>query len=209
MPVNGGMRLSVFFMALVLCGCGVRVPPVPASARQQVPRGAPEQAWRGQGRLEIVYPGTRLSLDCHLRAPGDGSVRYALLSDAGILLADVTVGSEDRTVHQVVPDLGARLDLISRLIGQTYARFPNEPARWKSNRLIVAHGASRRWYGGDPILLRRVEGDGWPIAIDDYRAFGNEFLAYEAIGEGPWNAEVRLSIQSAKPAINASGNPPR
>jgi hypothetical protein len=198
MPVNSRMRLLLGVIMLLLCGCGIRVPPVPALARQQVPRGAPQQAWRGQGRLEITYPGTRLSLDCRLRAPGDGSVRYVLLSDAGILLADVTVSAQAQTINQAVPDVKPRLDLISRLFGQAYARYPTEPARWKSERLVIANGKAKRWHGGDPILLRRIEGGGWPIAIGDYRPLGEEFLGHEVVAEGSWGSRVSFTLQAAK-----------
>lgn len=190
------MRLALGLVVLVLCGCGIRVPPIPESAKKQQPRGAPERAWHGQGRLSVDVPGAHLNLDVHVRAPGDGSVRYALLNDAGLLLADVTVTATGTTVHQAVPDLkkDERIGLLSRLFRQAYARYSLKPAHWRSDRLVVDRGAIQRWYGGDPIYLTRVEGGGWPIVIEDYRPLGAEYLAHKVTAKGPWDARVQFRL---------------
>jgi hypothetical protein len=187
-------------LTLIACvaviGCSPRVPEVPESARGQIPRAAPLTPWVGKGRLEVVAPGKRLSGTAILRSLGDGSVRAAFLSDEGLLLADLTAKDGTWTVAKSVADMERALPHLGRLVAQSYARVDDAQREWDDDRLRAQAGDAVRWYGGDPVLLRAIEGGGLDLLVEDWRMVGNELIPHEARAEGPFGITIRLRLTS-------------
>jgi hypothetical protein len=179
---------------VVIAGCSPRVPEVPASARDQTPRASALTAWVGKGRLEVVAPGKRLSGTAILRSLGDGAVRAAFLSDEGILLADLTAKDGTWTVTRSVADMERALPHLGRLVAQAYARVADITRTWDDDRLRAEVGDAIRWYGGDPVLLRAVEGGGLDLLVEDWRLIGAELIPHEARAEGPFGITIRLRL---------------
>jgi hypothetical protein len=185
----------ILLLCLAVVGCSPRVPEVPASARSQTPRASALTAWVGKGRLEVVAPGKRLSGTAILRSLGDGAVRAAFLSDEGLLLADLTAKDGTWTVTRSVADLERALPHLGRLVAQAYGRVDDAGARtWDDDRLRAQAGDAIRWYGGDPVLLRAVEGGGLDLLVEDWRMVGPDLLPYEARAEGPFGITIRLRL---------------
>lgn len=195
------MRLGVVVIIAVLClaGCSPRVPSVPESARGQTPRAAPTTPWVGKGRLEVVAPGKRLSGTAILRSLGDGSVRAAFLSDEGLLLADLTAKDGTWTVTKSVADMERALPHLGRLVAQAFARVDDAATRtWDDDRLRADAGDTIRWYGGDPVLLRAVEGGGLDMLVEDWRMVGTDLIPHEARAEGPFGITIRLRMNDVQ-----------
>ena len=189
----------VVVAALVVAGCGPRVPPVPAVARQQVPRSAPNAPWVGRGRLEVVTPtGRRISCTAIVRALGTGTVRAAFLGDEGIELVEVEGGPGVAAVTKAIPDLASAAPHLARLVAQAYGGAPVEVRAWDGDVLVGRAGGAQRWYGGDPVLLRAVTGDGLDLVIEDWRQLGGELLAYEARAEGPLGLTISVHLTSVE-----------
>jgi hypothetical protein len=167
---------------------------VPAAARHQTPRAAPLTPWVGKGRLEVVAPGRRLSGTAILRSLGDGAVRGAFLSDEGVLLADLTARDGAWTVHRHVVDMERALPHLGRLVAQGYARVDDATRAWDDDRLRATAGDAVRWYGGDPVLLRAVEGGGLDLLVEDWRSVDATLVPYEARAEGPFGITIRLHL---------------
>ncbi len=184
----------VLLLCLAVVGCSPRVPEVPASARGQTPRASALTAWVGKGRLEVVAPGKRLSGTAILRSLGDGAVRAAFLSDEGILLADLTARDGTWTVTRSVADMERALPHLGRLVAQAYARVADATRTWDDDRLCAEVGDAIRWYGGDPVLLRAVEGGGLDLLVEDWRMVGAELIPHEARAEGPFGITIRLRL---------------
>lgn len=157
-------------------------------------------AWSGRGRLIVAWPGGRRSSDCVVRAKPE-SLRLAVLDDAGVLLADLELAGDRLAVHQAVAELRERaLPQLERLLRAWRPRpAPAERAAgaWEDDRLVVREGGQRRWYGGDPLLLRLVEDDGWPIALADHRPRGDGLVAHQVRADGPLGAAVELRLAPA------------
>ncbi len=197
--------LALLF-ATILAGCGPRVPPIPAVARQQVPRSAPNAPWVGRGRLEVVTPtGRRISCTAIVRALGTGTVRAAFLSDEGIELVEVEGGPGVATVTKAIPDLATAAPHLARLIAQAYGGAPVEVRTWEGEVLVGRVGAEQRWYGGDPVLLRAVTGGGLDLVLEDWRQLGGELLAYEARAEGPLGLTIRVHLTNVE--LREAANP--
>jgi hypothetical protein len=193
-------------MAVGLSACSPRVPEVPAAARGQTPRAAPITPWIAKGRLEVVAPGKRLSGTAIVRSLGDGAVRAAFLSDEGILLTDLTAKNGSWTVTRSIPDMERALPHLGRLIAQAYAQVADNERTWENDRLRATAGDAVRWYGGDPILLRAIEGGGLDVLIEDWRPLGAQWLPHEARAEGPFGITIRLhvteaNVSAASPAV--------
>lgn len=196
MDYGGAMRHVVLSIlgCVVIAGCSPRVPEVPASARQQTPRASAVTAWVGKGRLEVVAPGKRLSGTAILRSLGDGAVRAAFLSDEGLLLADLTAKDGTWTVTRSVADMERALPHLGRLVAQAYARVDDATRTWDDDRLRADVGDATRWYGGDPVLLRAVEGGGLDLLVEDWRMIGSDLIPHEARAEGPFGITIRLRL---------------
>ncbi len=185
----------IIIASMVIAGCSPRVPWVPEAARGQTPRAAPLTPWIGKGRLEVVAPGKRLSGTAILRSLGDGSVRAAFLSDEGLLLADLTARDGTWTVTKSVADMERALPHLGRLVAQAYARVDDNATRtWDDDRLRADAGDAIRWYGGDPVLLRAIEGGGLDVLLEDWRMAGGDLIPHEARAEGPFGITIRLHL---------------
>ncbi len=196
---SGTLRVvAVVALAAIVAGCA-RVPPTPKAAQGQQPRAGAEVAWNGRGRFTVVAPGRAVDAEFVVRSDpgGDGQapeVRLALLADAGVLLADVSLTPSGVTVHRVVDDLRERVDALARLLDPWLPPTSGATRSWDDDRLIERAGERRRWFGGDPLLLRRVDGDGWPLTVADYRLSGTSLIAHEISADGPWTVEMRLRL---------------
>jgi hypothetical protein len=191
-------RLPLLVLALALLGaCGPRVAPVPEAARGQVPRAAPGAAWQGRGRLELVFPGKRISCGAIVRGLGDGSARVAFLSDEGLLLADLSLKPGAWEVITAIPDLKDALPHLGRLAAQAYAAAPMEERRWEADAIAASAGDQVRWYGGDPVLLRAVTGGGLDLLLEDWRLLGPDLVPCEVRGEGPFGITIRIHLDAA------------
>ena len=188
---------GIVLMALWVSACSPRVPEVPAAARGQMPRAAPTTPWIGKGRLEVVAPGKRISGTAILRSLGDGAVRAAFLSDEGILLTDLTAKNGSWTVTRSIPDMERALPHLGRLIAQAYAQVADSERTWDNDRMRATAGDAVRGYGGDPILLRAIEGGGLDVLIEDWRPLGVQWLPHEARAQGPFGITIRLHMTEA------------
>jgi hypothetical protein len=150
----------------------------------------------------VVAPGKRLSGTAILRSLGDGAVRAAFLSDEGLLLADLTAKDGAWTVARSVADMERALPHLGRLVAQAYARIDDHERTWDDDRLRAQAGDTVRWYGGDPVLLRAVEGGGLDLLLEDWRMFGTDLLPYEARAEGPFGITIRLRLTEVTPGAN-------
>jgi hypothetical protein len=196
-------------LLLLAGGCSPRVDAVPESARGQIPRGAPNAAWQGKGRLEVVMPtGSRISCTAIVRGMGDGSARAVFLSDEGVTLADLTAMAGTYTVIQSIPALDDALPHLGRLFAQAFTAAPTEVRSWSDDRLIAQSGEDQRWYGGDPLLLRCVTGHHFDIYLEDYRQLGGELLAWEVRGEGPLGLTLRIRLQEASSTRSRAAGAP-
>jgi hypothetical protein len=196
-PNPSATILVLLTCGMLLAGCGSRVPPVPESARGQVPRAAPLAPWQGRGRLELVVPGKRISCTAILRGLGNGTARAVFLSDEGVLLADLTANPFGFEVVKAIPDLADALPHLGRLVMQAYAGMPSEMRTWEDGRLVATAGKERRIYGGDPLLLREIDGAGLDLLLEDWCQLGGELLAHEVRGEGPFGITLRIHLEQA------------
>lgn len=221
------MRCCWIVILFALIGCSPRVEPIPLAARHQIPgAAAPNGPWKAHGRLAVSWPGHHLEMDCYLRREGT-TLHYALIADGGISLAqgqiprafgEITVidpGPNGLSVAHAIPptvhpDLAKHIDALERLFANAYQNGPPSDSVWDGNlrrqdrrqvsstRGNIGAIISTRWYGGDPVLLRSVEGDGWPLEISDYRITPAGLMAHQTRAIGPLGAELRLRIDSVE-----------
>jgi hypothetical protein len=191
------MRLAIIALAAVLAGCASRIPSIPETARDQPPRAAPSVPWFGQGRMELSVPGKRLSCTAFVRGLGNRQARLVLMSDEGLQLADLRSTADGYDVIAALPDLNKALPHLGRLLRQAFA-LPPEERSWSDDRIAARNGGSTRWYGGDPVLLREVEGDGLDLVIEDYRQIGPELVPFEARASGPFGITLRIRLSMAR-----------
>ena len=86
------------------------------------------------------------------------------------------------------------------------AQVADNERTWENDRLRATAGDAVRWYGGDPILLRAIEGGGLDVLIEDWRPLGAQWLPHEARAEGPFGITIRLhvteaNVSAASPAV--------
>lgn len=188
--------LLVLLLLGWLTGCGRQVPPIPESARHQQPQAGLSCAWRGDGRLEIAVPTGLVSVRCLLRG-GPSTVRMILLEDTGVVLADLEADPSRYVIHQVVDRLAERSALLAELPRQAFLPPPApERSTWDDGRLIHHHQGTDRWYGGDPVLLRRSENDGrWPVVISDWRLRQGRLVPHAVHLEGPLGITIALRLR--------------
>ena len=194
----------LLFALLLLGGCAATVPVVPPGARGQQPRGGgPDCAWIARaGRIDVVTGSQRISAKAQVKRLADGRVRLGIISDEGELLADLIaqVGALERI--QVEPRLESVAPALGHALAQTWAA-PSDQAQWVDGWIVGRLGSTERFYGGDPLVLRRVSGAGTELTIEDYRweAFG--LLAHEVRGQGAFGS-FRLSLG----AVGLPATPP-
>jgi hypothetical protein len=143
-----------------------------------------------------------------VRGLGDGSVRAAFLSDEGLLLVDFTARDGSYSPHKVIKDMEQALPHLGRLVAHAYGTVNETERIWEDGRLLATHKDTVRWYGGDPVLLRAVTGDGLDVLVEDYRLLGYELLAHEVRAEGPFGITIRLRLQSATLSVPKTPTPP-
>jgi hypothetical protein len=178
--MRGRMMLVAVGLGL-LVGCADRGPEIPDTARDQVPQGAPDRRWFGEGRLELKAPGKRLSCTALVRGLGHGRARMALVTDEGVQLADLTAGPDGCTVNQKLEVMDRALPILEFLLRQAWTAHGDDHPQANDHRLQVIDAEDTRWYGGDPVLLRAVEGPGMDLVISDWRPFGEKLLPYAAV----------------------------
>ncbi len=195
------MRVAVVVViALALTSCGGRGPEIPPFARAQIPHAAPDTRWFGEGRLELVAPGKRLSCTALVRGLGHGQARLALVSDEGVLLADLTAGPAGCTVNQKLAAMDRAIPLLERMLRQAWTAHDGDKPTPSHDRLAMTDGLDTRWYGGDPVLLRAVEGDGLDLDIGDWRLFGDTLLPWAVTGHATLGiVTVTIHLNKVRP----------
>ena len=188
--------LAIVAVAL-LGGCSPRVPIAPTAARAQDPHACATGPWRARGRAELAGFGRRISVEFVLRAD-DGGARAVFLSDDGVLLADLAIGAAGLTVHRIVPALRPRAVYLAALVAP-YARLPEPRRSWVRGVLRAETAHDVRRYGGDPLLLRRIDGPGWPVTVADHAAVAGGLVPRLVVAEGPLGAELRLRLVELAP----------
>lgn len=180
---------------IALASCGdPRVPAIPAAARQQVPAEAgPESAWSGRGRIEVDAGSRRISGDLLVKYQGH-SVAMVVLADGGITMLSGTVSAEQRTVHACLDDLVPHAEALLG-IAAAWLPYRGPEAEWKANARYRDTASGRRWYGGDPVLLRRIDGPSWPTQVADYRLVEGRWFAHALTAEAPLGASIRLQLR--------------
>ncbi|MBA3684417.1 MAG: hypothetical protein H0W72_04165 [Planctomycetes bacterium] len=187
--------LPVLLLA-ALAGCGRSVPATPRAARTQAIE-QPFVAWRGEGRITVSWPGGRLSADCWLRRAEPTAVRVAIVGDGGLTLADLEIGAGGATIHAAVSDLRPRLQPVIDLLTAAYGPADEQCRRWQNGRLRVETTSGARWYGGDPLLLRRADGPGSAVWLADYRPLAGLHIAHDLSTEGI--VEIVIRIRAIRP----------
>ena len=195
----------LFALLLLLCSCAATVPVVPPGARGQQPRGGgPDCAWIARsGRIDVVTGSQRISAKAQVKRQPDGRIRLGIISDDGELLADLIAQAGSIEKIRVEPILEAVAPALGHALAQTWAA-PSDKAQWVDGWIVGRLGTTERFYGGDPLVLRRVSGAGTELTIEDYRweAFG--LLAHEVRGQGSFGS-FRLALGAvALPATSPS-----
>jgi len=193
-------RLWLISGCLLICGCTGAISPS-CLARSQVPAGgSPAEIWTDtQARFELEAPGRRISCRAIIRRLDDGSIRLALITDEGPLLADLTVNQHGVQENSCIDSLHKVLSVLGRLAYQAWGT-PAEQRAWENDRIrATTKEGYERWYGGDPLLLRQVDGQGSTVVIGDYRVWHGSLLAYcaETSGLG-YSFRYRLSDPRSK-----------
>lgn len=186
------MRPLLACLLLVCAACGARVPPIPAGARGQEPaHAAPAAPWSGRGRIEVSAGSRHFSGDLLIRARGD-SLAVVLLADGGVEVLSGRVHATGQDLVTCREDLSDHGEAILAIAAAWL--HPTGEATWEGEtRRRRTEGRSYR-YGGDPVLLRRVEGTPWPVQVEDYRAAAGTWVAHRLIGEGPYGVRIVLRL---------------
>ena len=197
--------------ALWVSGCASRVPAIPLLARDQVPAAgsppAPREWVARDGRLTLVGGGHRISARVALHHRADGQVRLGVITDEGIILADVVVDGESVTAQSIRPEIEPTLGVLAHVVRQTWIT-PHDTPRVADDVMVGQWsgqwGASVRTYGGDPVLLRRVTGAGPDLFIEDYRVEAQGLIAHAVRAEGlGYTVQVTIS-QLGLPGVAAA-----
>ena len=172
--------LRLTFIVLALCvtaGCATRVPAAGDARRQTPQTGSPDQPFVAFGRCTVTTPTLRLSCRAVVRRLPGGEIRLALLADEGVLLLDLTRTATGTTVHLGQPGLREHAELISRTLF-AWMTLPTTNGRWEDDRWVLTSPDGQYWCGGDPLLLRRIAGNGPDLDIGDYRQVHGGLLAH-------------------------------
>jgi hypothetical protein len=198
--------LAAIVVAGLLAACGRDVPPVPPEARDQQPQGAPTRTWLGKGRITVDVLGRRLSARGIVRSLPDGQSRMAILSDEGLLLLDLRTipPTADGTWYVVESRVDAVKDAephLARLLLHAIGHPVEGPHAWDDGVLVAPTRWGDRLYGGDPVMLHRVEGDGLDLLIGDWRPLPDGSLVPHSMRlQGPLGLDVHLHLTEAAPA---------
>lgn len=204
-----------------LAGCASTVPDVPRGARNQRPSaGGPSGEWLARdGRIELQAGGNRISARAVVRRQADGQVRLGLVSDEGVVLADLLTTPDGAKVERILPELQQAVPTLVHAVRQTWAVNKDDP-RWVDGWLVGTAAGAERYYGGDPLALRRVSGGGPDLAIEDYRWEPLGLFAHEVRADGlgfslrltlggigrPQAVTETATTAGPKPAVPPSGD---
>ena len=188
---------TLFLVLLLIVGCSPRVPVAPAALRGQDPHATAPGDWRGRGRIEIHGFNQRFSAGCLVRGTLS-TARAVFLSDEGLVLADLELGPAGLTVHRLVPALRPRVETLAGLIAP-YVRLDETQRGWRRGVLRAATAQDVRRYGGDPLLLRRIDGRGWPLTVGDYVPVAGGLVPRLVTAHGPLGVGLRLRLVEVGP----------
>lgn len=170
-----------------LTGCDPLVAPAGFARDQSLRGGSADAIWHDRlARCTVVTTFTRMSCRAVIRRLPGGSVRMALLADEGILLADLTSDGTTTTITNAVPDLVSIAPRLGWFVCQVWGEPPmtGKPAwrdgHWRTSVPSLLAPEAQRVYGGDPLLLRRVEAQSLSILVGDYRPWGTGLLAHRS-----------------------------
>ncbi|TVR39461.1 MAG: hypothetical protein EA402_14590 [Planctomycetota bacterium] len=198
--MNGFLRncLWAIAVATLLAGCGNERPPPlqavgPPVQKQDIawPQPPGDFAWRAQGRLRLDLREGSIAGTAHLLGMANNSLRVVLLADGGVVIDDILLTSRDRRL----PDHQGPLKRIAPALRHALLQMREDSAEWRGGILTAQarEDASTRFYGGDPLALRRIEGPwGW-VTVGDYRLRENLLVPHHLQGiAGPlrWNLQV-------------------
>lgn len=194
-----GLGLGLLLaLSLLVGGCGRSVPPVPPEARDQAPLTLPVGTWIAQGRMQLVAPGLRISCRLIFRRE-DARIIAQCLDDSGVSLLSFTLDRDSEQVSESVGALAEHAGLLAASLRLAYLPAPESKRTWHDARLVQHDGAIERWYGGDPILLRHVRGNDWPLWLSDYRPVADSLWPFAVYADGPLNVALTLRIQQLRP----------
>jgi hypothetical protein len=188
------LLLAPLLVQVLLCSCAATIPVVPPGARGQQPAGGgPDCAWIARaGRIEVVTGSQRINAKAQVKRQPDGRIRLGIISDDGELLADLIAQAGKIERIQLQPVLEPMAAALGHALAQTWAA-PGDKAQWVDGWIVGRSGSSERYYGGDPLVLRRVSGDGTELSVEDYRWESFGLLAHEVRGQGTFGS-FRLSL---------------
>ncbi|GDY14662.1 hypothetical protein LBMAG53_35400 [Planctomycetota bacterium] len=196
-----------------LAGCGRSVPPVPLNARGQPAHAAPERPWLAKGRIAIAFVSWRASAQVIIRGEPDGRARLAVVGDEGLLLLDVSVdpaqpGDGWYRIESVVEPVKEAAPHLARIALHAFG-LPVEQRRWEDDILVGATRFGDRIYGGDPILLRLVEGQGLTLELEDWRPFDGELAPWSVRALGPLGLTMTIILSEIRHLASPVEGKPR
>ena len=182
-PVGLVMGLAAF---LILAGCSGNVGRA-GLAEGQIPScGSPAMQWRDvSARLTMDTPTRRISCRAILHRNAECSIRLVLLADEGPLLLDIERNGSGIHLHQSVEGLHDSAASIGEIVWQVWGNEQSCPGSWEDGVWVVDGDTTRRVFGGDPLLLRRIERQQPSVDVGDYRIWEGSLLAYQARASGP------------------------
>lgn len=182
-----GMLIWAIVLGCSLTGCGSGVAPAGFARDQPLRGGSVDVAWQDRAaRCTVVTPLTRISCRAVIRRLPGGSVRVALIADEGILLADLTCDGTTTTVTKAIPDLASTAARLGWFVHQAWGQAHTVvnpqwgDGHWRTAAASSVAPDAQRLYGGDPLLLRRVEAQSADINVGDYRPWGSGLLAHRS-----------------------------
>lgn len=171
---------------LGLVGCSGSVARAGLSAKQTPSCGSPAVAWRDvSARLTVNTPLRRISCRAIVQRGADSSVRVVLLADEGLLLLDLGRDASGIHLYQSIDGLRDSAAFIGEVVWQSWGNQHSSPGHWDDGIWVVDRETTRRWFGGDPLLLRRIKGQLPSVEVGDYRTWEGSLLAYQVRASGP------------------------
>jgi len=183
-------------IATMLNGCFVPAPRIPPTAEDQTPRAGPSAAWGARGRLSLNLPGRAIGLAAFLRPSEAGEVRMVLMEDGGLMVADISHAGSGTVVHHCRDEVIDALPVLEALTAAVWTPSHPDAMQVRTGLKYEDDGAWRRWYGGDPVVLRYVHGRGWPMTVGDYRVAEGLLIAHRVYADGPWGTELTLELEA-------------
>lgn len=184
-------------LVLLLAGCAGNLPRAGLASAQPPAGGSPAVAWRDvQGRLVVDAPLHRFSCRLVVERDGAGTVRLVALADEGPVLFDVACDHAGVVRHAAQEGMASAAEALAWLAWQAWGPQDARGGRWSDGLWLVADGEAVRTYGGDPLLLRGVDGPGPDLDVGDYRPWQDGLLAFQSVATGTGYA---LSIKLHDP----------